>query len=215
MSIALQPPTPESVKSACERFDREHELIEQTLSELFHLYPLNNDLSHVLLKVVAVNSLYHTSVYALDTVARHIHAHHKEIDAALDKGSPQIVDKIAKVTVQGKVHNFFSFATKYCSWQNPNAYPIYDSRVDHYLWNLQQQTAFATSFIHPHLWDYPKFHSIVVSFRDAHGLTSFTFKDIDKFLSLQGEPKSPPIPDEPQPGVGAFDFFPTQESAEA
>ncbi|WP_263357997.1 hypothetical protein [Acidicapsa ligni] len=213
MSSALQTPTAESVKSACERFDREHELIEQTLSELFQQYPLNNDLRHVLLKVVAVNSLYHTSVYALDTVARHIHAHHKEIDIALDKGSPQIVDKIAKVTVQGKVHNFFSFATKYCSWHNPDAYPIYDSRVDHYLWSLQQQQAFATSFIHPHLWDYPKFHSIVVSFRDAHGLGSFTFKELDKFLFLQGERPSAPIPDEPQPGIGAFDFFPEQEPA--
>jgi hypothetical protein len=211
MIIALQIPTPETVKAACERFDRENELIEQTLSELFQQYPRNDDLRHVLLKVVAVNSLYHTCIYALDTVARHIHSHAPEIDAALAAGSHEIVDKIAKVRVQGKVHNFFSFATKYCNWHQPEKYPIYDTRVDHYLWTLQQQNAFAKTFQHPHLWDYPKFHSIVVTFRDAHGLSAFTFKQIDKFLYLQGERPNIPIPDEPQPGVGAFDFFPALE----
>jgi hypothetical protein len=160
-----------------------------------------------------VNALYHTCIYALDTVARHIHAHAQEIDAALAAGSHEIVDKIAKVKVQGKVHNFFSFATKYCSWHQPERYPIYDSRVDYYLWSLQQQNSFAAAFTHPHLWDYPKFHKIVVTFRDSHGLSEFTFKEIDKFLYLQGERPSIPVPDEPQPGVGAFDFFPAQESS--
>jgi hypothetical protein len=211
MNAILQTPTADTVKAACERFDRENELIEQTLFELFQQYPRNDDLRHVLLKVVAVNALYHTCIYALDTVARHIYAQGAEIDAALAAGSHEIVDKIAKVRVQGKVHNFFSFATKYCSWHQPEKYHIYDSRVDSYLWNLQQQNAFAAAFHHPHLWDYPKFHNIVVTFRDAHGLSTFTFKEIDKFLYLQGEPTFIPVPDEPQPGVGAFDFFPAQE----
>jgi hypothetical protein len=211
MSILLETPSRESVRAACERFDRENALAEQTLAELFQQYPRNDDLRHVLLKVIAVNSLYHTCVYALDAVARHIHAHGVEIDAALEAGSHEIVDTIAKVKVQGRVHNFFSFATKYCSWHQPEKYPIYDSRVDHYLWTLQLQTSFAKAFIHPHLWDYPKFHTIVVTFRDSHGLDAFSFKEIDKFLYLQGERPSIEVPDEPQPGVGAFDFFPAQE----
>jgi hypothetical protein len=212
MHAILQAPTPESVKAACQRFDRENELIEQTLGELFQQYPRNDDLRHVFLKVVAINSLYHTCIYALDTVARHIHSHAQEIDAGLDAGSHQIVDTIAQVRVEGKRHNFFSFATKYCSWHQPEKYPIYDSRIDRYLWTLQQQNSFATAFTHPHLWDYPKYHRIVVTFRDSHGLGEFTFKEIDKFLYLQSERPSIPVPDEPQPGVGAFDFFPAQES---
>ena len=211
MNTTPQPPSAEKVKAACEQFDRENEAAELALTELFQQYPDNTDLRHVLLKVVAVNSLYHTSVYALDTVARHIHANAKEIDSALAAGSQQVVDKIARVTVQGKVHNFFSFATKYCSWHHPDKYPIYDTRVDSYLWSLQKQNAFAAAFIHPHLWDYPKFHAIMVTFRDFHGLGSFTFKEIDKFLYLQGEPSSVPVPEVPTPGVGAFDFFPAQE----
>ena len=95
MSTLLETPSTESVRAACERFDRENALAEQTLSELFQQYPRNDDLRHVLLKVIAVNSLYHTCVYALDAVARHIHAHGAEIDAALEAGSHEIVDKIA------------------------------------------------------------------------------------------------------------------------
>ena len=211
MSTLLETPSTESVRAACERFDRENALAEQTLAELFQQYPRNDDLRHVLLKVVCVNALYNTCIFTLEAVARHIHDHAGEIDALLQEASPSVIDVIAKMNVQGKKYNFYSFATKYCSWHQPEKYPIYDSRVDTYLWNLQQQSAFAAAFIHPHLWDYPKFHKIVVTFRDAHGLNTFTFKEIDKFLYLQGEPKSMPIPDEPQPGVGAFDFFPVQE----
>ena len=210
MTTVIAIPSAERVKAACEQFDRVTELAEHSLEELFQQYPDNSDLRHVLLKVVAVNSLYHTMIYALETVARHIHAHHKEIDSALAAGSPEIVDKIAKVSVNGKIYNFFSFASKYCSWHNPLAYPIYDAHVDHYLWTLQKQNQFS-SFLHPDLWNYPKFLNIMIAFRDSHGLGSFTFKEIDKFLFIEGAPTAPPPADPQQSGPGAFDFYPGEE----
>jgi hypothetical protein len=210
MTTAIQIPTAERVKSACEQFDHENELVEQTLAELFHQFPGNGDPRHVLLKVVAVNSLYHTCIFALDVVARNIHEHHQEIDAALKAGSPEVIDLIARVKVKGKIYNFFSFATKYCSWQNPTAYPVYDSHVDHYLWALQQQSGFA-SFLHPDLWNSAKFLRIMNDFRGFHGLNSFTFKEIDKFLYIEGAPPPPAIMEEQHHGVGAFDFYPTEE----
>lgn len=127
-------------------------------------------------------------------VALHIHGSAQIIDSALSAGSPEIVDKIAKVTIQGKVHNFFSCATKYCSWHNPKSYPIYDSRVDKYLWSLQKQERFTESrFAHDELWDYPKFLEIMSSFHDHYGHGSFTFKEIDKFLWLEDEGQMAPI----------------------
>jgi len=212
MSAALEAPTAERVKAANLKFDHENELTEHTLEELFRQYPDNSDLRHVLLKVVAVNSLYHTCIFALDTVARHIHDNHKQIDAALASGSPEIVDLIARVKVKGKVYNFFSFATKFCSWHNPTAYPIYDAHVDHYLWNLQQQDHFA-SFLHPELWNYPKFVQIMTAFRDAHKLSAFSFKEIDKFLYLEGSPPKTSVPDPEPCGPGAFDYYPAEELA--
>jgi len=203
-------PTPERVDAAIQKFDHDNELAEQALKELFRQYPGNGDLRHVLLKIAAVNSLCQTCIFAMDAVARHIHAHHEEIDSFLAAGSIEAVDKIAKVTIKGKVYNFFSFATKYCSWQNPDAYPVYDSHVDHYLWTLQQHNRFA-SFLHPDLWNYSRFHKIMTDFRKFHGLNSYSFKQIDKFFFVEAAPPAPAIPEEQHHGVGAFDFYPTEE----
>ena len=101
-------PTPERVDAAIQKFDHDNELAEQALKELFRQYPGNGDLRHVLLKIAAVNSLCQTCIFAMDAVARHIHAHHEEIDSSLAAGSIEAVDKIAKVTVKGKVYNFFT-----------------------------------------------------------------------------------------------------------
>lgn len=210
MSIALKPPTPELLKAACQQFDSENTLVEQTLTELFERYPKNDNSRHVLLKVVAVNSLYRTNILALETVAEHIHANHAQIDHALSAGSPEVVDLIARIKVNGKLFNFFSFATKYASWHNPTSYPIYDSHVDAYLWKLQGLDHFA-SFLHPDLWTYPKFLKIMTDFRSFHGLDNFSFKEIDKFLFLEGAPHAP-LPAAEQPcGPGAFDYYPAEE----
>jgi hypothetical protein len=192
MREVLRRPTVDLVTAACGRFDRENEIIERALKELFDQFPGNSDLSHVLLKVVALNRLYSTQILAVVDVAQQIHRNAQAIDSALAAGSSQIVDKIARVTlsVSGKERNNFSFATKYCSWHNPGAYPIWDSRVDKYLWTLQKQDHFAPFFkTNADLWDYPKFREVIIAFRDFYGLGSFTFKETDKFLwSEQGVP---------------------------
>jgi hypothetical protein len=205
-------PTPESVKLACERFDQLHQLAESTLQELFRLFPKNDDLNHVLLKVVAVNALYGTCIFDLEEVARHIHAHHAAIDSALSSGGPEAVDLIAHLKVRSRSHNFYSFATKYANCQQPQPFPIYDSRIDSYLWTLQQRNRFA-AFQHNDLCNYAKFVEIMTTFRSFHHLEAFSFKMIDKFLHLHTEPVAVSGLDERQSGPGSFDFFPTEEQA--
>jgi hypothetical protein len=210
MTTPFQPPNAERIKAACAQFDKAHELADKSLAELFRQYPNNSDPRHVLLKVAAIDSLYHTCVFALDEVARHIAHNIEGIDAALAAGSPEVVGRIAHVVIQGRKYNFLSFATKFCHWHNPHAYPIYDSRVDHYLCALQQQTPF-TAFQHAELLDYPRFCEIMIAFRDFHGLGSFTFREIDKFFLFHGAPPANLISDENPSNLGAFDFFPGNE----
>ena len=212
MSATVKLPTPELVRAACQQFDNEDALVEGTLTELFEQYPRNDDPRHVLLKVVAVNSLYHTMIFSVRTVAEHIYANHAEIDRILAAGSPEIIDVIAKIKVNGKLFNFLSFASKYASWHNPSAYPIYDSHVDEYLWKLQKQNNFA-SFLHPDLWSYPRFVKILNEFRSFHKLQAFSFKEIDKFLFLEGTPPKTSTPDPEPCGPGAFDYYPAEEMA--
>jgi hypothetical protein len=184
----LRTPTAELVGAACKQFDKENAVTEEALNDLFSQYAGNDNHPHILLKVVALNRLYSTQIFAVHDVASHIHQL-REIDYALAKGSPEIVDKIAKVTISatGKQRSNFAFATKYCSWHNQASYPIWDSRVAMYLWCLRG-TSFARFLgSKPDLWDYYKeFVKTMTAFRDFYNLGSFTFKQIDKFLWLEG-----------------------------
>jgi hypothetical protein len=182
-------PTADLVLAACRKFDEENKIVEQALTDLFSQYPRNDNRPHVLLKVVALNRLYSTQIFAVHDMARHIYEQHQDIDSALENKSPEIVDGIATFTVSTAQKEFtnYCFASKYCSWQKPASYPIWDSRVRRYL-RCQRQTPFAAFLgAKPDRWErYQEFVNIMTKFIEFYGLGSFTFKEIDKFLWLYG-----------------------------
>jgi len=101
----------------------------------FETYPLNNDLDDVLIKVCSLNDFYSTNIFSPFSVAKHIVS--LGIDESLARNDLEIVNIIAKVKMNGgKIKNFYSFATKYCSHHKPTVYPIYDSYVDKMLMYL-------------------------------------------------------------------------------
>ncbi|HJX84273.1 MAG TPA: hypothetical protein VJ723_08020 [Candidatus Angelobacter sp.] len=165
--MPLPTPTVELVIAAGEKFDRENALSECALAQLLQEFPHNIEISHVLLKVVVLNRLYNTQIYAVETVARHIAG--LPIDPLLKAGSPEAFDLIAKVRIGDRPFNFFSFASKYCSWHNPTSYAIYDQRADDCLWAYKKQDRF-TNFKRKDLDSYEKFLAVVTAFRDFYGL---------------------------------------------
>jgi hypothetical protein len=184
----LRKPTPDLVEAACKEFDHYNDLAERTLDLLFKQFPNNVELPHVLLKVVTLNGLYSTQIFAMQDVAHHIQECGAEVDSAFTAGSAEIVDKIARVTIKatGKVRNNYSFATKYCSWHNPDVFPIWDARVDRYLWRLQKQEHFAGCLKrNSDLWEYPTFREAIANFRSFYGLAAFPYKQLDKYLTSQ------------------------------
>lgn len=208
----IEKPTATLVRNACVQYDREHTLTEQALDELVRQYPRNGDLRHVLLKVVAVNSLCHTHVFDIEAVARHIHDDVPELDAMLKAGSPEAVAQIGKLVIGGRNYNLYSFATKYCARHNPGAYAIYDLRIEHYLCALRDRHHFG-SFNHADLCDYPKYLHVIDALRETFDLGKLSYAELGKFLLLQGEP---PVRSEEEPtqtGPGAFDFYPAEAGA--
>ena len=189
MEAALTAPSAELVKKACDDFDRENDVMEKALAEIFAAYPANGNPSQVLLKVAALNTLYATRILAVLKLATHIAGQGAAIDAALASGSAEAVESIARVSSEDKDLIFYSFASKYCNWHRPNLYPIYDSRVDKYLWALKNEGILQTDALSKRqdLSDYPRFCLVMTAFREHFGLGSFTFKQIDKFLWSQGE----------------------------
>ncbi len=195
MNEILTAPTADDVKKAIDEFNGWNDEPDPALNLLFSQYPKNTDFDHVLLKVVALNALYSTMIRVnskitptVYDVARHIVG--LNIDAVLDEGSEILVDKIANTyklseTLSKEKQYNYSFATKYCSFHRPKSYPIYDARVNEYLWHLRK-LGILSKFGRNSLWAYPKFKRIVEEFQERYGLQDFSFKQIDAFLYLEG-----------------------------
>ena len=197
-------PTVEEVSKTIQQFDEENRYIEWLLSLLFAEFPKNTDSSQVWLKVKILNLLYSTRIQGVDKICDHIISL-IDIDSQIGGGSPNAVESIARINFNEKQRYNISFASKYCSWHNPEAYPIYDSRADACLWHYEKLDQFA----HYHRnanYDYAEYVRIVTAFRDRYGLEEFTFKNLDKFLFLTGENiLANKIPKVPEDGVEHLD----------
>jgi len=193
---AFNMPTPEAVRAACAHFAADPNEPDSALFDLFAQFPNNTNLAHVLLKVVTLNSLYSTQIPLYSKriptiwdVVRHIVR--LDMDAELATGSAALVPKISKIPwkLDRHFHNY-SFATKYCSFHQPESYPIWDSRVNKYLMLLKRQKGFNVDclgqFKQDDLWDYTKFKELLTQLRKHFGLEAFSFKQIDAFLYLEG-----------------------------
>ena len=168
MNPVVEKPSAERVKAACTKYDRENQLIEHSLEELVRQYPRNSDPRHVLLKVVAVNSLHHTHIFAVDAVARHIHADIPEIDSALAAGSPEVVSPDRQSGHPGQTLQSLFFRDEVLQLSQPRG--ISGLRSAHRklsmqpakgepFWNLQPCRPAYISQVHPLDKRFPATHS--------------------------------------------------------
>jgi hypothetical protein len=184
----LPTPTVELVEEECRKYDENpsNQVGDLALKELRVQFPRNTVTSHVLLKVLVLNALYHTRVRDIDTetLARHIAEGEPAIDSLLDQGKLAAVERIF---VSPNLHiKYYSFATKYCSWHKPETYPIYDRYAVKCLWSYNKQEKFR-KFSLEDLRYYDKFVATVTAFRDRYNLNCLTFRQIDKFLWRSGD----------------------------
>ena len=180
----LPTPTPELVEAQCREFDRDsyNELYENSLRQLHERFPLNTDPAQVLLKALVLNKLYSARVNDIHVKPLVEHIVHLGVDAPIGQGEPSVVWHIFTCE---NLPKYYSFATKFCSWHNPEAYPIYDRYADACLWAYQKRDHF-TDFHRQDMWYYDKFITIVSAFRKHYSLDGFSFRDIDKFLWRMG-----------------------------
>ena len=158
-----------------------HKTIDRAL--LRAKFPQNTETSHVLLKVLVLNKLYTTRIRDIEVEPLACHIAGLGIDPLLDHGSLHAVDLITNCP---DLRKCYSFATKFCSWHNPMAYPIYDGNVDECLWSYKKQDTFAT-FHRQDLVCYEKLVATISAFSKHYGLSSLTFKQLDKFLWRLGD----------------------------
>lgn len=184
--MILEIPTSSLVIRYNQKFenDERYYLADQAIIKLFSKFSENTDIKDILLKISVINDLYSTNIFATFEMAKHILS--LKVDVAIKKGDPEVVNKIAQITISNKKKNFYSFATKYCNWHNQMKYPIYDNFVDKILRKYRDETKFY-DFNNDDLRDYAKFLEILHKFRTHFKLDDFNFKKIDKFLWMYGK----------------------------
>lgn len=164
-------------------------LQETSLALLFReLCPRNDEISHVLLKVSALNDFYSTNIFDTHSVAKHILT--IGVSNRILSGDTGLVNDLALVSVGGKQRNFYSFASKYCNHHNAEAFPIYDSYVDRMLMHFGQIDCFAR-FKREDLKQYGRFVEIIRTFRKQYALEQFSLRQIDIYLWLAGKDAFP------------------------
>jgi len=163
---------------------------ENALDKLFfHTYPDNRNIEDILVKVATLNDFYSTNIFSGYLVAKHIL--NLNIDERLQRGDDTLVNEISEVVMSdGKVKNFYSFATKYCSHHKPYDYAIYDSYVDRVLRYFRNTDGFS-DFKDADLKEYVKFHKILMDFQDFYGLKKYNLKLLDRYLWQLGKEKFP------------------------
>lgn len=148
---------------------------------VFQHWPANTDAAQVLVKVTVLNQLYSTQIRAVQVVANHIAS--LNIDERLRQGDLSLVHDIGLVQLKSeeKPHFLLSFASKYCSWHEPEQFQIFDSLVEGLLFKYQCQFSFA-SYQRDELHNYPQFIQVIDQFRSHFGLSSIGRKRLDNFL---------------------------------
>jgi hypothetical protein len=100
---------------------------DEVLASLARHFPSNTSEAHVLPKAIVLNSLYTTSVLAIQAMAKHV----AEVMAeAGDQPGVEVVEEIAWLHDLGehkKSRRFLSFASKYCHFLvDAGSFPILD-----------------------------------------------------------------------------------------
>lgn len=184
MGVILADIDEDLVKKLASEFDsvEKYRVVEEALRWLFDETPGNDDLRSVLLKVVAVNSLYSTQVFATFDLATHIVR--SNLDRLLDGRAPKAVEAIAHVEFAGKKKRLYSFASKYCSWHRPDNFPIMDRMVKDVLWAYREPVGLRIR--RADLEEYEAFCYALEQFVGHYGLASMKWKDLDKGLWMLG-----------------------------
>ena len=141
----------------------------------------------MLLKVLVLNKLYNTRINDVDVPRLAMHIVDLGVDEPIKQGDPSVV---WSMFMCDGLRKYYSFATKFCSWHNPESYPIYDGYAEECLWAYRKRPANQEGFAQfrrQDCWYYDKYKKVVSAFRTHYKLDHFTFKEIDKFLWQTGE----------------------------
>ncbi len=194
MTIVIPYPTKKSITHYLQFWETDEGLTmsESIVHQAFNRYaPTNIDLANVYMKTILLNKLYSTQVIDVFSLAKHIHEH-QELDSLMCEGNVKALDVFNSVPLgrSKKMYNLYSFGSKYCSFHNPSAYPLYDKYVHALLCKINELENFS-DFKSKDLDEknYQRYKEILISFMDKFRIDKeeFAYKKLDKYLWQLGK----------------------------
>ena len=139
-------------------------------------------------KLALVSTFYKTPIYNTRKLANHIFVHGEMLDRYLSLGDLQAVAIIRQGhnirTRNNNEWDFFSFASKYACWHEPNKYAIFDRLVAKLLVDLNKQLHFCETPVNRRQFDgtngYACFKDIIDNFSERFNLVSARYKQLDQ-----------------------------------
>ena len=169
-----------------------YQIQEKILDKLFKQYSSNTNELEIKVKVNTLNLYYSTHVQATDQMVKHI-CKIKELDKRLKCGDLSVIQDIANLKLKkGRKKCFYSFATKYASFHNHSAYPIYDAMVRELLYRFNKKYKFYENgkYTLQNLTDcnnYQNYKDLIDAFKKRFQLENFNYKEIDCYLWTLGK----------------------------
>ncbi len=170
---------------------------ENILQCLVKEYPDHQNKAAVEVKVKLLNLLYSTYILATNRMTDHIFEI-KEVDKRLKSGDKSLVKEIATLTIKSKDYDFYSFATKYCAYHNPEAFPIYDNIVANVLTKLLEEknlppytctkktnvkNGYNKKSFHKKMRDYNFYTQVYDTFMKEYGLWGkLSYRKVDAYI---------------------------------
>lgn len=102
---------------------------DRRIQFVMNKYLGNESLKSTLEKCKIINSCYHARVSNehLSKLSEILNGN--DIRKLIKDGEIKIVQKVAKISKEITGKYYYCFITKYCSWHNPEAFPIFDNIV--------------------------------------------------------------------------------------
>lgn len=199
------------VKEYLAEFEKRENIKERALRKTFDQWPNNTDKAEVLAKITLLNVFYSTflnnyasnktnkiDIEGMASVIVGIGDFDKLVHSANKTDQIRLVNIIrhcGKATKEESSFNdAYSFATKYCNWHNPKAFPIadrYSKGMVYYLACFMEGAGRKPEDLtQASLLDYGAFcdwHSAVSHFICERCETEFSLKEIDEFFWIFGK----------------------------
>lgn len=162
--------------------------VEDLLREVFDDYKGNKPIKGVYVKCVLLDKTYSTNIKYMNNLVYHI-SQIKNFDERINKGDISLVDEIKTVKKSDNTTiNYLSFASKFCSWSNSSAFPIYDTIVKdvvkYYVYSMEELKEFKGI----NLDNYSNYKKVIDKIMQIYSFLD-SYKNFDIYMWTMGKEK--------------------------